>query len=985
MSQILCNRTIDFQNRDHNTNTLRVTSNSQIMRMLPTLDCTHLLVNGVQATTIDDLQGLESKLTDEINAIAPFAFKNPCRAASTVNIVDLANAGATIDDVTLAATNRVLLKNQSTASQNGIYTVSSIAPVVLARAWDFDSPQEVVSGCLIPVTEGTINKDTVYTMTSDTSPIIVGTSSLVFALFCLAGMSQLQAGADSKLTISETTYASSKLTKSGGILETRSDGTIDSNTNLTLQSSNGSGFVQLRVNSSTAFVSTYTLQSTGRHQFRGNDGGISLEISPGNPYTAPNFLQLRTSGGLQGIMFTEDQETTGRHCGVMTAGGSPADLVIWTSDTNDTPISNPGGTLYSIAKYTKDQVYLYSPETVSKFVSLVGAGSEDRSFRIMENDGTTVGLEMKYNSASGAYLRSRLTALNILAENGNAVIIGGSTVDLQFGNSKLTLTDTIGDGGAMNLTQDGVVTLTVNQTDMIFNPVSAGSAGFILRKNGGQLGAIGIAEAANNLFEMSIDAGGSCALKANSLPLYLQTTGSYNVTLLPASGKSVATGALAVTTKLRVGDTATATDMLELYSGASHCNLVMDHVNTSQNNSIIFNSGGVLKSNIICDGAQGDLSLYGYPSGRFINISQQSATGSVKIVGHTPNFNTIAQFNNADNSAVFPYKVRVGSASVPVNNLDVSSSTAVTVRVEGSGAYAKKILLANGATDVGQIGLSTTDEMSVGTITNKKVAFIQTNTNVLTLENASMNTSLTVSAPQVVTNLIRPGYYISNGTFGLSASSIGSSGNPFDEAHIVTVKNAIFDQAASTSPDFTVTGTSGWTDLPCYITTRGNGTAVPPYSPISGPFYGYEFVGTGSQQHEIFCEFHIPHNYDAINNAGMFFHVHATTNAAAPAGNFHFAVDYAVAKSGSVFTYATYGTAHIVGTINTQYKHVIAETTGAFLAGALEVDALVVCRFYRDPAHVDDTSLDPVFLLFADAHIRVNKFTTKNKVAPFYT
>ena len=447
---------------------------------------------------------------------------------------------------------------------------------------------------------------------------------------------------------------------------------------------------------------------------------------------------------------------------------------------------------------------------------------------------------------------------------------------------------------------------------------------------------------------------------------------------------------LNITGKTRFGDTNVPVEMLELYSGASNCFLKFDHLNTSQNSGIQFYEGAVLKSNITCDGINGDLSLYGYPSGRFITLSHQSATGSVKIVGHAGGgFQTIAQFNNADYSSVFPYKVRIGSTAVPVNHLDITSvTTGATARIQSPYATVKQVVLASDTTDVGLIRVNANDTMTIGTITNKNVTIMRENTAAIDIMGTYINiTGKQLVTPTLLTTGISPGFFVSDGVSGNTFSYIGDLGDPFNDVYFDTVHQAQLSQAASNAPDFTINGSTGWMDLPCSLTTRsGGGGSIPSYTQISGPFWGYEFPGTGAQVAEVFCEFHIPHTYDMFHNTGMYFHVHVTTKDAAPTGNFHFAVDYAVAKSGSVINYASYGTAHIVGTINQQYKHVIAETTDMFMAGQLDVDALVVARFYRDPAYATDTmNAGSVYLLFADAHIQVNKFTTKNRVAPFYT
>ena len=108
-----------------------------------------------------------------------FDFKHSCRVATIENITiaTALNNGDTLDDVTLATNDRVLVKDQSTASQNGIYVVGA-SP---SRATDFDENSEVTSGAFINIEEGTANADTHWVLTTNGS-ITVGTTGLDFTL-----------------------------------------------------------------------------------------------------------------------------------------------------------------------------------------------------------------------------------------------------------------------------------------------------------------------------------------------------------------------------------------------------------------------------------------------------------------------------------------------------------------------------------------------------------------------------------------------------------------------------------------------------------------------------------------------------------------------------------------------------------------------------------------------------------------------------------
>ena len=99
------------------------------------------------------------------------------RAASTANI-NLAAPGAAVDGVTMAVNDLFLPKDQTTGSENGIYIWNGSA-VPATRATDADNVAELKSGAIISVREGTINADTLWTLTTD-GTIVIGTTALTF-------------------------------------------------------------------------------------------------------------------------------------------------------------------------------------------------------------------------------------------------------------------------------------------------------------------------------------------------------------------------------------------------------------------------------------------------------------------------------------------------------------------------------------------------------------------------------------------------------------------------------------------------------------------------------------------------------------------------------------------------------------------------------------------------------------------------------------
>lgn len=154
----------------------------------------HKIINVTTGTADGDAVNV-----GQLNAIARgMDWKASVRAATTTNGT-LATAfanGSTIDGVTLATGDRILLKDQTTATDNGIYTVNaSGAPT---RATDADASAEVTAGLTVWVEEGTANGDKSFTLTTN-NPITLGTTALTFAL---SGSAPASAGSVAKFSTS---------------------------------------------------------------------------------------------------------------------------------------------------------------------------------------------------------------------------------------------------------------------------------------------------------------------------------------------------------------------------------------------------------------------------------------------------------------------------------------------------------------------------------------------------------------------------------------------------------------------------------------------------------------------------------------------------------------------------------------------------------------------------------------------------------------
>ncbi len=149
------------------------------------------------------------------NLVAGLKTRIIVRAATTANIdltADLQN-GDTLDGITLATGNKVLVKNQSTASQNGIYDV--VASGTATRNTDYDAIAEL-AGQIVVVQEGSTNADTIYLCTTDTSASL-GSSDITFTKITPSNSGTVTSVAVADSGSSEFTITGSPITSSGTI------------------------------------------------------------------------------------------------------------------------------------------------------------------------------------------------------------------------------------------------------------------------------------------------------------------------------------------------------------------------------------------------------------------------------------------------------------------------------------------------------------------------------------------------------------------------------------------------------------------------------------------------------------------------------------------------------------------------------------------------------------------------------------------------
>lgn len=117
---------------------------------------------------------MPSTSTDRLNGLSTsVAIKPPCKVATTANIT--LSGEQTIDGVAVVSGDRVLVKDQTDATENGIYVVDTTA---WDRAKDFDGNRDVVTGTMVLVRPA--SSSTLFYECTSANPIVIGTSEITF-------------------------------------------------------------------------------------------------------------------------------------------------------------------------------------------------------------------------------------------------------------------------------------------------------------------------------------------------------------------------------------------------------------------------------------------------------------------------------------------------------------------------------------------------------------------------------------------------------------------------------------------------------------------------------------------------------------------------------------------------------------------------------------------------------------------------------------
>jgi hypothetical protein len=408
-------------------------------------------------------------------------WKQSVVAASTANVT-LASAvanGSTLDGITLATNDRILLKDQTTGSENGIYIVAaSGAP---ARADDFASG-DTVAATAVFIQEGTTNADSGYVVTSDSGSDTVGTDAITFTQFTSLG--QITAGSALSKTAStlDVNVDDSSIEVSADALQIKALGVTNAmlagsianakltNSSVTVTAGDGlqtGGSVALG-DSVTVDVDSTVLRTTGGQTVAGTEtfsGDIVLSGTTQNNGTitlTDTIAPATTTNKLYGVSGDVYWNGTRLNQSSGINAGTSTKLAYYTSAT---AVDDAVGLTVSTTSTTDDTLTLY--KIVGTDADFSGALEADGNISIPTDTGAfRVGASNDLQLTHNGTLSSITNTTGILRIDNQAAASG---IELRLGDAAgSTALDVQTSGGStlfsINSSGDGTITssLTVD-------------------------------------------------------------------------------------------------------------------------------------------------------------------------------------------------------------------------------------------------------------------------------------------------------------------------------------------------------------------------------------------------------------------------------------------------------------------------------------------------------------------------------------------
>lgn len=391
-----------------------------------------LNMNSHQVNNVTDPTSAQDAATKNYvdNATAGLTSKASSRMATTANLTGTYLSGVftytatgvdTVDGVTPALGDRILLKNQTSTFQNGIYTWTTLGSVgvagVLTRSTDFNNSTNITEGSYTIIEEGTTNAGTLWVETGQ-GPFTVGTTAIVFTELQVGSQTVTVTGA---ITGSGAGSIATTLATPGTLTVSTTNSTATAHTHtITSSSAPGAAASLLATDSSgiigstgTRIVKGWFTDLTVTNAIAGSITGSAATL------TTPRAINGTNFDGSAGITITAA-------AGTLT--GTTLNSTVVTSSLTSVGIITTGtwtGTTIAIANGGTGQI------TANAALNAFLPSQTSNSGKFLTTDGTN----SSWGSPSGS---GTVTSVSVVSANGF-----GGTVATSTSTPAITLTTSV--------------------------------------------------------------------------------------------------------------------------------------------------------------------------------------------------------------------------------------------------------------------------------------------------------------------------------------------------------------------------------------------------------------------------------------------------------------------------------------------------------------------------------------------------------------